>query len=114
MEEKTRGDNTMRQRAKVPKDVRWGNYDPDEWVGRVTVMAHPAYGELFFPTEDVESRTKRGWVVVEYVDPTSPVSITAQEPGGLIGSRPAKDRDEVAEAKPKPAPKSRRPSRARK
>jgi hypothetical protein len=70
-------------------------------------MSHPTYGELFFPNDEVENRAKRGWAVVEYTDPTRPVAVTTQEPGAVIGSKPATDRNDVSEAKPKPAPRKR-------
>ena len=67
---KQRGANTVRATAKRAKDYRWGNLNPDEWTGKVKLMTHPAYGERYFKDDDVENRLGRGWVVVDFVDPT--------------------------------------------
>jgi hypothetical protein len=99
MSDKTRGSNAVRMKASVPHDVRWGLLNPDEWVGRVTLMQHPTYGELFFKNDEVENRTSRGWVAVEYTDPTIKTPTAMQEPGAVIGSRPPTERDEVMEKK---------------
>ena len=75
-----RGANAVRATPKRTKDWRWGNIDPEEWAGRVKLMTHPAYGERYFKDEDVANRESRGWIVVEYSDPTVPTKRTPGRP----------------------------------
>ena len=92
-----RGKNAVRARS-VQIDPRWGGLDPDEYTGKVKLMEHSAYGERYFRNEDVENRKSRGWVVVEYSDPTTP-----KPPPGVVapvGQHPH-ERPKIKEAKPK-------------
>lgn len=105
-----RGKNTVRGNVE-PRDPRWGGLDPEENFGKVKLMTHLAYGERFFRLCDVENREGRGWIVVEYRDPTTPVA-PSPDAGVQVGQHPS-ERPEIVEAAPK-APPQRRASRARK
>lgn len=86
-----RGDNAVIATKETNSDWRWGSLDPDEWVGKVSLMWHSAYGERFFPNTEVENRTSRGWVVVEYVDPTKPI----KRPPGRPPKKPVEEENEA-------------------
>lgn len=75
MERHKRGDNAVRATASKEKDyARWGGLDPDECMGKVKLMGHPAYFERYFKNEDVANRESRGWTVIQFTDPTLPVA----------------------------------------
>ena len=108
MQSKARGNNAVIATRDQHIDPRWGGLDPEENTGKVKLMWHPAYGQRYFRDEDVENREGRGWEVVAYCDPTTPVS--APPPGTVIRSEAPKKRDEVTEATPTktPSPRTRR------
>lgn len=88
---KQRGINTVRATRTTSTDDRWGSLDPDEWMGKVKCMTHPAYGERYFKNDEVANRESRGWVVVEYVDPTKPI----KRPPGRPPKKPVEEENEA-------------------
>ena len=99
-----RGKNAVRGNPE-PTDPRWGGLDPKEYFGKVKLMEHSAYGERYFRTEDVENRESRGWAVVAYRDPTTPIAPTP-DAGVQVGQHPG-DRPDIVEAAPTRAPRKR-------
>ena len=87
----------------IPPDPRWGGLDPEKYTGKVKLMEHPAYGERYIRNEDVKNRESRGWTVIEYRDPTIPVS-PPQVGGMQVGQHPS-ERPDIVEATPVAAPK---------
>ena len=93
-----RGKNAVRANV-VPIDPRWGGLDPEENMGKVKLMTHLAYGERYFRNVDVKDRESRGWKVIEYSDPTTPMQ-PPQGAGVQVGQHPS-ERPDIVEATPK-------------
>lgn len=73
--EAKRGTGVSRQM--VTTDPVWGCLDKETWWGKVTLMQHHAFGQRYVPNDEVQTKLKKGWVVVEFTDPTKP---RAKEP----------------------------------
>jgi hypothetical protein len=64
-------------RDMVSTPAIWGTIyppDPKLWQGKITLMEADGWGQRYFKNEDVAAKKKRGWRVVEFVDPTLPAS----------------------------------------
>ena len=107
-----RGRNAVRT-STIPPDPRWGGLDPEENMGKVKLMEHSAYGQRYFRNVDVKNRESRGWKVIDYSDPTIPVS-PPQVGGMQVGQHPS-ERPDIVEAAPAAAPKAgrRKPTRGK-
>jgi hypothetical protein len=83
-------------RDMVSTPAIWGTIyppDPKLWQGKITLMEADGWGQRYFKNEDVAAKKKRGWRVVEFIDPTLPtptVPVLNEKRGP---GRPPKEKD---------------------